>query len=83
MSRGLLEISSCEDEESFKLLAMNFTASQAHFGSLETVELERGGQGKTVTISNKEEFVSKLCKWHLIGMLKFQASKAASFCPQT
>ena len=71
MSRGLLEISSCDDEESFELLAMNFTASQAHFGSLETVELERGGKGKSVTISNKEDFVRKLCKWHLVGMLRF------------
>ena len=66
-NRGLMEIANCETEEALEHLAWNFTASRAHFGVLETVELEQGGMGKEVTLKNKWEFVDKLFKWHLIG----------------
>ena len=62
-----MEIASCDSAEALDLLAIDFTASHAHFGSLKTVELERGGHEKRVTISNRYEFISKLCHWHLIG----------------
>lgn len=65
-----MEIANCETEEALEHLAWNFTASRAHFGVLETVELERGGMKKEVTLKNKWEFVNKLYKWHLIGMYR-------------
>ena len=63
-----MELQSCESQEALEQLAMTFTASRANFGALETVELERGGEGREVTLENKAEFVNKLYKWHLTGM---------------
>ena len=62
-----MELQSCESQEALEQLAMTFTASRANFGVLETVELERGGEGRNVTLENKQEFVNKLYTWHLTG----------------
>ena len=51
-------------------LSVNFTATQAHFGALHTIELEHGGEHKMVTMDNREEFVQKLYNWHLTGKRK-------------
>lgn len=64
-----MAIACCDSDESLDHLAMNFTTSQTHFGSLETVELERGGQERRVTLSNRDEFVRKFCRWHLNGII--------------
>lgn len=48
-------------------LSVNFTATQAHFGALHTIELEHGGEQRMVTMDNREEFVHKLYNWHLTG----------------
>ncbi len=63
--RSFLTILNSEDEETLQELAVTFTASQSHFGAVHTVELEEGGGDKNVTMENKEEFVDKLCNWHL------------------
>ena len=56
-----------ESEEELELLALSFTASQSHFGSVKTVELAHGGKNKSVTLANRREFVHKLYSWHLTG----------------
>ena len=56
-----------ESEEELEHLALSFTASQSHFGSVETVELDQGGTDKPVTLANRHEFVQKLYSWHLTG----------------
>ena len=66
--RGLMEVVLCESEEYLDQLAVNFTASLSHFGSMETVELETGGNLKKVTLWNRNHFVKKLYAWHLIGI---------------
>lgn len=59
------------NEEALQEVAVTFTASRSHFGALHTVELEEGGGDKDVTMENKEEFVRKLCNWHLQSECKF------------
>lgn len=56
-----------ESEEELEHLALSFTASQSHFGSIKTVDLVQGGQNKAVTLANKHEFVRKLYSWYLTG----------------
>ena len=68
LSRSLVEIMLCESEEDLELLAPNFTATSSHFGLVETVELEVGGEGRRVTMDNRMEFVHKLFNWLLTGM---------------
>ena len=63
-----MAIAHCDSKESLEHMAVNFTTSQTNFGSLETVELERGGQERKVTLSNRDEFVRKFCQWHLNGI---------------
>ena len=62
-----MKVALCNSEEYVDQLAINFTATINHFGSLQTVELETGGEQKRVTLKNKNLFVKKLCHWHLIG----------------
>ena len=66
-NRGLVNIMNSESEEELELLALSFTTSQSHFGSVKTVELDQGGKNKSVTLANKHEFVQKLSSWHLTG----------------
>ena len=58
-----------ESEEQLEQIALTFTASLASFGALETVELEQGGEHRTVTLANRHEFVHKLFSWHLTGII--------------
>ena len=70
-----MELQNCESQEELQQLAMTFTASRANFGALETVELERGGEGREVTLENKAEFVNKLFKWHLTGISAWHSQR--------
>ena len=65
---GIIGILNSESQEELDELAVDFTASHSHFGSVETVELEHGGEGKMVTMQNRTEFVDKMCSWHLTGI---------------
>ena len=65
--RSLIEILHCENQEQLAELAMNFDVNVAHFGRVETVELEKGGSSKEVTIENREQFVFKMYQWYLKG----------------
>ncbi|CAI8013009.1 hypothetical protein GBAR_LOCUS8296, partial [Geodia barretti] len=47
---GLMEVARCQSEESLGQLVTNFTTTFSRFGSLETVELERGGHMRRVTL---------------------------------
>ena len=62
-----MDILSCENSDELELLATNFTATSTHFGLVETVELGVGGEGRRVTMDNREEFVQKLFNWLLTG----------------
>lgn len=62
-----MNIMKSESEEELELLALSFTASQSHFGSVKTVELDQGGKNKAVTLENKQKFVQKLYFWYLTG----------------
>ena len=55
-----MAVASCNSDESLDQLAMNFTTSYAHFGSLQTVELVKGGNRRNVTLKNRDQFVEKL-----------------------
>jgi E3 ubiquitin-protein ligase HUWE1 len=70
--KGLMSIACCDNEESLNQLAMDFTTTHSHFGSLETVELERGGKEKRVTLHNKDEFLRKFCQFHVNGCIERQ-----------
>ena len=70
LNRSLVNIRKSESEEELELLALSFTASQSHFGSVKTVELDQGGKNKAVTLENKQEFVQKLYFWYLTGEQK-------------
>ena len=68
---------------------MNFTASLANFGALETIALEHGGENRTVTLANREEFVHQLFNWHLTGQFDVHTSNTCkhvvsfpAFCTQ-
>ena len=76
--RGLIEILNSTSEEALVQLSVNFTATQAHFGALHTIELEHGGEQRMVTMDNREEFVHKLYNWHLTG--EWRSGKS---CPPT
>ncbi len=65
--RSLVEILSSGSVEDLEMLAPNFTATSSHFGLVETVELEAGGEGRRVTMENRSDFVSKLYNWLLTG----------------
>lgn len=41
----------------------------SHFGKVVTVELGQGGEERTVTMQNREEFVYKLYNWMLTGCI--------------
>lgn len=72
VSRSLVDIQTCESKEELELLAPNFTATISHFGQVLTVELGQGGEGRTVTMENREEFVHKLYDWMLTGCIADQ-----------
>ena len=63
-----MEVARCQSEESLGQLVTNFTTTFSRFGSLETVELERGGHMRRVTLRNRDIFIHKFCHWHLIGI---------------
>ena len=63
-----MEVARCKSEKCLEQLVTNFTTTLSRFGSLETVELERGGQQRRVTLRNRDLFISKFCQWHLIGI---------------
>lgn len=67
IDRGLVNIMNCESEEELEHLALSFTASRSHFGSVKTIELDQGGTNKRVTLANRHDFVQKLYSWHLTG----------------
>jgi hypothetical protein len=69
--RSLVGILRCETEEELELLAHNFTAASSHFGRVDTVELGEGGEERRVTLTNRAEYVQKLCDWLLVGKLLF------------
>ena len=71
-----MNIMNSKSEEELELLALSFTASQSHFGSVKTIELDQGGKNKSVTLANKHDFVQKLYSWHLTGE---QLKKKANF----
>ena len=64
-----MEVARCQSEESLGQLVTNFTTSFSRFGSLETVELERGGHTRRVTLRNRDIFIHKFCHWHLVGII--------------
>ena len=70
-----MEVALCNSEVYLNELAVNFTASLSHFGSLKTVELERGGSLRRVTLRNKHQFVEKLYKWHLVGKYRLTVAQ--------
>lgn len=72
---GLL---TCEADEELELLAPNFTATSSHFGRVDTVELVEGGEGRTVTLANKEEFVQELRNWLLTGRLVWSCTRVCA-----
>lgn len=71
---SLKEILHCDTQEQLTELSMNFSVDTAHFGKIETVELEKDGSKKQVTMENKEQFVSKVCHWYLTGCINQQLS---------
>ena len=63
-----MAVANCRSEESLEELVSNFTTTLSHFGSMQTVELERGGLQRRVTLGNRHLFVQKFCHWHLVGI---------------